>query len=192
MTCIVGYLDKEKIYVGADSAGVAVGRHYLQVQTRKDTKVFHIDGPRNDGSKMLIGYTSSFRMGQILRFGFTPPPHPPDVDVYQYMCTDFVDALINIFTDKKFATKENEQLSGGTFLIGYLGRLFSVLDDFQVEELVRPYATAGSGAMVALGALYALEGSKKAPAKKIEIALRAAEEFTGGVRGPFTVLELEK
>lgn len=62
MTCIVGLVDKGSIYMGGDSAGVAG----LSVTTRADEKVF-LNGP------FIMGFTTSFRMGQILRYKFVPP-----------------------------------------------------------------------------------------------------------------------
>lgn len=47
--------------MGCDSAGVG-GWH---LQLRADPKVFHV-------GHFLIGYTDSFRMGQLLRFGEQP------------------------------------------------------------------------------------------------------------------------
>jgi len=57
MTCIVGLIDKEskKIYMGGDSAGVA----NYSLSVRKDPKVFKRYG-------FIFGFTSSFRMGQLL------------------------------------------------------------------------------------------------------------------------------
>lgn len=57
MTCIIGYNDKEneKIYMIGDSAGVS----NLDVTVRSDKKVFF-------NGDFLFGFTTSFRMGQIL------------------------------------------------------------------------------------------------------------------------------
>lgn len=57
MTCIIGLIKNKKVYIGGDSAGV----DGLNITIRKDSKVFKIN-------KFIIGYTSSFRMGQLLRF----------------------------------------------------------------------------------------------------------------------------
>ena len=64
MTCIVGLVHADGVTIGADSAGCdgAWG-----IVTRADTKLFH-NGP------FLFGFTSSFRMGQLLRYAFKPPP----------------------------------------------------------------------------------------------------------------------
>ena len=59
MTVIVGYVDEEngKVYIGSDSQGVS-GDHTIN---RADPKVFISHG-------ITYGFTSSYRMGQILRF----------------------------------------------------------------------------------------------------------------------------
>lgn len=62
MTCIVGVTHKGRVYMGGDSAGVSG----LDLTVRKDQKVF-----RN--GEFAIGFTSSFRMGQILQYVFFPP-----------------------------------------------------------------------------------------------------------------------
>ena len=56
MTCIAGLIEDGNIWIGGDSAAVT---HYRMMK-RADTKVF-INGP------FLIGFTSSYRMGQILQ-----------------------------------------------------------------------------------------------------------------------------
>jgi ATP-dependent protease HslVU (ClpYQ) peptidase subunit len=64
MTCIVGVNHNGNIYIGGDSAGVAG----LQLQIRSDEKVF-LTGD------FIMGFTTSFRMGQLLRYAFSPPEH---------------------------------------------------------------------------------------------------------------------
>lgn len=81
MTCIAAWRDNGRVYVGADSAGV--GGYTLEV--RSDEKVFRV-GP------YVIGFTSSFRMGQVLRYSTTLPA-PEDWDVNRFMATRFVDAV---------------------------------------------------------------------------------------------------
>ena len=60
----------------------------MDITIRKDPKVFKV-------GNFLIGYTSSFRMGQILRFNFNPLKYVPEIhnDEYEYMCTDFIDEV---------------------------------------------------------------------------------------------------
>ena len=58
MTCIVGLEHDGKVYMGGDSA--AVGG--MDVYPSRIPKVFQ-------AGRYLIGYTTSFRMGQLLQYG---------------------------------------------------------------------------------------------------------------------------
>lgn len=164
--------------MGADSAGV--GGYSLTV--RADTKVFR-NGP------MLFGFTTSFRMGQLLRYALTVPDHDPRVDVEKYMATTFVDAVRECLKSHGFASKSCEVESGGTFLVGYKGRLFCIYDDYQVAEAADRYDAVGCGHDIAKGALFAtpeLSGEERA-----KTALSAAERYSSGVRSPFVVMALD-
>ncbi|TAL90918.1 MAG: hypothetical protein EPN62_00860 [Candidimonas sp.] len=177
MTCIVGVIEGSAIFMGGDSAGV----NGLWLDVRRDEKVFINSG-------FLFGFTSSFRMGQVLRYGFTPPKRYPDKDLMAYMVTDFVDAVRTSLKAAGFAHKENDVESAGQFLIGHAGRLFMIDNDYQVAESRHPYQAVGCGAEIASGAMYASQG--KSAVERINLALSAAERHSAGVRGPFTVLSI--
>lgn len=177
MTCIVGLIDNGTIYMGADSAGVAG----YEISIRKDSKVFINNG-------FLIGFTSSFRMGQLLKYSFTPPAIKENQDLFAYMVTDFIDAVRICLKTGGYARINNNEDVGGFFLIGHKGRLFCVESDFQVGELYEPYAAEGCGQPYALGSLFSTSGL--GPKERVEKALKAAEMFNAGVRGPFNILQL--
>lgn len=175
MTCIAGLVAGGKVYIGGDSAGMD-DRYSLRV--RADKKVF-----RN--GDFVMGFTTSFRMGDLLRHAFDPPRRHPNDDVHKFMVTDFVDAVRACLKKGGFASISEGVESGGSFLVGYAGRLFHVESDYQVGESVDDLAACGCGDMIALGSLFSTAG--KPPVKRIETALEAAERFSGGVRGPFHV-----
>ena len=180
MTCIVGMTKGGKVYIGADSAGVAG----LEIRTRADTKLFNKDG-------YLIGCTTSFRMIQLLRFGLALPRRHPSVDLYEFMCTSFIDSVRSTFKAGGFGKNESGNESGGCFLVGVEGRLFRVESDFQVGEDALPFAACGCGEYYALGSLYATNfANAMTPQAQLESALIAASEFSAGVRGPYTFLEV--
>jgi ATP-dependent protease HslVU (ClpYQ) peptidase subunit len=179
VTCVVGLVDKDTVYIGSDSGAVS-GSNLI---VRADEKVFH-NGP------CLIGFTSSFRMGQLLRYKFTPPPRAPHTDLFSYMATDFVDAVRECLKSGGYARQENGMETGGDFLVAYGGRLFHIASDFQVGEAAGDYYVLGSGAQVALGALYVSE--QMAPKRRVSTALEAAEKFSTEVHHPFKVLQLEE
>lgn len=175
MTCIVGLVDSGQVWLGGDSA--ASGGYSLTV--RADPKVFTIGA-------FVMGFTTSFRMGQLLRYQFTPPLHDPAKDTFTYMVADFVEGVRTCLKNGGYTRVESNVERGGQFLVGYQGRLFTVESDFQIGESLAGYDAVGSGQDLALGALYATSASP--PAERIQIALQAASEFNSAVRGPFTVV----
>lgn len=176
MTCIVGVVRDGKVFIGGDSAGVD-GRYGLTV--RADKKVF-----RN--GDFVMGFTSSFRMGQLLAFGFYPPKPRVGMDVMEYMVTDFIDAARSRMKYGGYAKIENSVEEGGTFLVGYAGRLFCVANDFQVGESSYGFDACGCGDLIALGSLYSTRSWADQEARLKE-ALTAAESFSAGVRAPFVI-----
>ncbi len=183
-TCIVGIVENGIVWMGGDSAGVS----RLDTLRRADVKVFLRDGKE----PMIMGYTSSFRMGQLLRFKLNIPERPRDKEIYEYMVTDFIDAVRKCFKDGGFGITKDEQRWGGTYLVGYAGRLFTIYADFQVAENILPYASCGCGEDYAMGVLYSTSGEsyKGGASQRITRALSCAEEFSGGVKGPFVIQKL--
>jgi len=164
--------------MGGDSAGVAG----YDLAVRADQKVF-----RNGA--MLFGFTTSFRMGQLLRYALTVPERLPSVDVDRFMVTTFVDAVRECLKSHGWAEKKHEQEIGGHFLVGYEGRLFKVESDYQVASAVDGFDACGCGDQIAKGCLFA--SSHLAGKERALLALQAAERFSAGVRGPFCVESLD-
>jgi ATP-dependent protease HslVU (ClpYQ) peptidase subunit len=113
-------------------------------------------------------------------------------DDMTYLVTDFVDSVRDCFRDNGYLTRESDVESGGSFLFGYRNNLYSMEDDFQIAKSQANFAACGCGAQVALGAMAASRTLGLTPEKRIELSLLAAEEFSAGVRGPFTILMLPK
>ncbi len=177
MTCIVGLVDKGNVYIGADSAGVAG----YALTIRADEKVFINDA-------FVMGFTSSFRMGQLLRYSLKPPKYHLDVDLNEYMVTDFINAVRKCLKDGGFAEKDKEVERTGTFLVGFKGKLFKIDADNQVGVPALTFDACGCGEDIALGSMYSSSGL--APLDRITQALEAAEQFSVGVRRPFLIKHL--
>lgn len=174
MTCIVGMVASDgSVHLGGDSAGVSGYTRTI----RSDPKVF-VNGP------MAFGFTSSFRMGQLLRYRLTVPKQH-DEDLMTYLCGTFIDAVRRTLSEGGWMTTTNGVESGGCFLLGYAGRLFQVDSDFQVAEPASGYAAVGCGDEYAMGALHALRDRVPIPEDRLRFALEAAAEFSTGVAGPF-------
>lgn len=174
MTCVLAIAEKGNIWMGADSAAVAG----LSMRLRKDPKIYQV-------GEMLIGFTSSFRMGQLLGHSLRPLPQPRDIPIAKYMATIFIDNVRETLKHGGYTTINNNIETGGQFLVGYRGRIFTVDNDFQVGECNKPFDAVGCGCDLALGALYATVGME--PVKRIRTALQAAESFSAGVRRPWII-----
>lgn len=174
MTCIVGLAHEGEVHIGGDSAGVSE----YDLQVRSDAKVF-VTGD------FAFGFAGSFRMGQLLRYTFSPPIRHPDTDLYKYMVTEFIDQIRQTLKDGGYATKENDGEKGGCFLVGHAGRLFYIQGDYQVGEVTTPYNATGCGAPYALGSLFSSSGS---PRSRVREALKCAEANNAAVCSPFHIL----
>lgn len=187
MTCVVGLEHGGKVYIGADSAGVAgSAAEVAHLDLTSGGKVFR-------RGRMVFGFTSSFRMGDILRYSFRVP-HQTCKDDLRYLCTQFVDSLIDCFKKRGYARIEHNEVEGGTFLLGYRGKLYRVDRDFQVFKSLYPYDAVGSGHSYARGAMHAIcDGweNRTSPADRIEGALRASQAFCADVREPFSIVSGE-
>lgn len=201
MTCVVGYADGGKVWIGADSlSGAEDGWH---VEIRRTPKVFgvRLGGGAPGGETLVVGFTSSWRMGQILQTAeevamlALPDARGGDWTLWRWMVTAFAESARAALKRGGYVQVKDAREDAGEFLAGVRGRLFYVGSDFQVVEPLRQYAAVGAGARVALGALYGIdEAHARAgvgpmpPEARVRMALEAAQEFNGGVRGPFTIL----
>ena len=180
MTCIAGFIKDGTVWMGADS--LAARGATWHAQTRADSKIF-ING------HFLIGFTDSYRMGQLLQYSFIPPDRPTGMDVHQYMATHFINRVRKCLELGGYASKSDGVEEGGEFMAGYMGRLFVIHDNYQVAESVDCFNAVGCGAQVALGAL-SVPMKDRSPGQRILYALKAAADYTSGVRGPFHILSM--
>lgn len=192
MTCIVGIETEGGVIMGADSAGVAG----LKLEIRGDEKVCR-------SGRIVMGFTSSFRMGQLVRFAL-PNIQPETSDLssreaaFEWAVTKFIPHIRKVLADGGFREKKDEVESGGTFLVGVGPYLFAVGDDFQVAHRLPVRGVlcnaCGCGEDAALGAIYGI--TQHLPNRDypdahrlIGIALETAMLMSAGVRGPFVVMD---
>lgn len=180
MTCIAGVVGRDgQLYMGADSAGVS---NYM-VHIRSDRKVFV-------RQKMIFGFTSSFRMGQLIQYRLKIPDHPKRMSDHEYLSTRFVDAIRYCFKEGGYCKKEHDREEGGVFLLGYRKHLYHIDSDFQVGLRDDGIDSVGSGGEVAMGSLFTSRALNISAPDSIRIALEAASHLNAGVRPPFTILRL--
>ncbi len=186
MTCIVGMEHKGVVYLGGDSAATSGWDTRIQAAP----KVFKL-------GEFVMGYTTSFRMGQLLQYEFAPPENDCDDDM-AYMVTRFVPALRECLKGGGFTKIQDSREDGGTFLVGYRGALYEVTDEFSVLRSQDGYEAVGCGARYALAAMWVrmrhaeqVQGKPVHPTVTLQLALETAAYFSNGVVSPFSFAQTE-
>jgi 20S proteasome alpha/beta subunit len=141
MTCIVAFKTDKHVILAGDFMA-SNGFNYDLV---KSSKVYQ----KND--EICIGYTSSFRLGQILEYYWTPPARLVNISEDQYIYIDLVESLRKVLKDYGYGKDET---FNGSFILTYKDRLFNVQSDCSILEYDIPIVSVGSGSDIARGILY--------------------------------------
>lgn len=195
MTCIVGLVRDRTVYLGGDRAGA---NEYWQMTVQAVPKVFSLSlnivtGGRTfeREARLAIGYTTSFRMGQLLRHHLEVPQWNGLIrDAEGWVVHDLIPAIRAVLDAGGYTKKEHNREEGGTLLVGFAGQLFRVGDDFGATRAIDGYNAIGHGGAIAVGALFAAPEDMP-PEETIRLALRASEHHSAGVRAPFDVIAVE-
>ena len=179
MTCIIGLLDDGKVYMGADSLGATGWDCY----TLKQKKIFK-------KGRYLVGVTGRLRTLSILSAAPSPPePNNGSKVTYRFMVREFIPWLKKEMSEAGFAKRKDEvdEMTDSWLIVGTDESLFMVAADYALIQTDKSYLAGGCGEGYALGSLFSSTGE---PKDRIKSALKAAEEFSAGVRGPFHILEV--
>jgi ATP-dependent protease HslVU (ClpYQ) peptidase subunit len=185
MTCIVAIAQNGTVYMGSDHA--ASDDKTGWIISRKEPKCFKV-------GQYAVAFTDSFRMGQILQYAWTPPKYTPtktNSGLDKFMRTKFIESVKQAFKDGGYGSigSSSDEDTGGIFIVGLEGRIFTIDEDFHVGENVVNYMAEGSGGQIALGALHATKHQKN-PKLRIKAALEAATEFNMAVAAPYTYIQV--
>ena len=176
MTCVVGLVDDGKVYMGADSCSISAD---YDAHADRMPKLFRV-------GDALIGFTSSWRMGQILAYHLELET-PQDEDTRAYMVKTFIPAVRKVLKEHGYAEVKDNAESIGRFLVGIKGRLFQIQEDLALLERGQ-FDAIGCGSKYALGAMTVMNGE---PRQKIHKALYAASTLNVGVMPPMLIEVLE-
>jgi ATP-dependent protease HslVU (ClpYQ) peptidase subunit len=180
VTCAVAVRHANRVYMGVDS--ISINTDSMEITIRRDQKLFRT-------GDFLFAWAGSMRTGQLLRYAFFPPKVSAGVDLHEYMCTDFIQALRQTLRKGGVLKVEDEiETSDADLLVSVGGRIFIIEADFQVNESLEHFASIGHGAHLALGALHATHDYPD-PEDRVVRALSAAEHASAAVRGPWVLLD---
>lgn len=182
MTCIVGLIHNDAIYLGSESLTGIDSR----IIPTTHSKVFS----RNN---ILFGICGDTRYNDIIKYRLDIPYHREDKTNMEYLCTDFVNNLRQTLEEAKYSNEENMVSSvpyQSTLILGYKNKLYCIFYDYAVLEFNDFYAIR-SGSDYALGSLETTKNLNISPKDRIELALRAACRFDKGCGEPFNIIEKE-
>lgn len=178
MTAIVGIETDEGVWIAGDSlaSDTQTGSKVL----RTDTKVFKL-------GDFLIGFTGSYRLGQIIKFNMDPTPYrSKDGSMEEFMVNSFVPEIRKALSrhdisDTKIAEEAFE------VLVGHRGKLWHIQTDLSVAHHQNRYDSIGSGSDFAAGSLHTSMGWTD-PVARINCALESAAAWSAYVAPPWIIL----
>lgn len=181
MTCIIGYKENDLVYIGADSFA---GNDWVK-QKIFTPKVFM-------NKDFLIGYSNSFRFGQIMQYHIDYPDIPYDFDL-EFLINNFVEPLREASKNEGNSEIDKNVESASMALIGIRNRLFHLSSDFALLEYYGKFFSIGIGSYSALGALHTLDlvGSKYTPYGRIYAGLKASSLSVPSICSPYVIMSTD-
>ncbi|MHA1816661.1 MAG: hypothetical protein ACTSX1_11685 [Candidatus Heimdallarchaeaceae archaeon] len=174
MSCVIGLLQDGKLYIGSDGIATTEEGERRPIIA---TKIFTNKG-------YLIGFTGSVRTGQLIGPKYFDPP----TNIYEL--SDSIREHILQKGSLIVSGETQQHLQSCNFLVGYQGRLFEILIDFQMNEISGAFTAIGSGAVYSFGSLFATKKWKSSE-KRIINALDAACEYDRSCGRPYTIEVME-
>jgi hypothetical protein len=173
MSTVAGFVNKNGVWIGVDSAATTDSGERRPIITNK---LF-----RNE--EYLIACTGSVRGCQVLHPAYFEPP-----EEISYLA-DAIRCHYKELGCISLSTEDQTESHLSNFLIGYRGKLYEILIDFQINEIPE-YCALGSGSSFAFGVFYYLRNSNLKPEQKIKAALESACEFDLSTAPPIIIEKL--
>ena len=181
LTCIVGIIEDNKIYIGGDSAfDTTVG-----IVKSKNPKVYK-------KGEFIFGVAGYLSVMHALTHVMVFPPCYEHQDPLEYIINSFIPSYRSALHQMGLIEMENGiERNRSEILVGFRGRLFNIGTDFSVFENDDDYFAIGSGSLYAMGAFHATKNLRLEPEYCLRRALEAAAEYDEVVLPPFEVESME-
>jgi hypothetical protein len=167
VTCIVGLVEDNTIYMGGDRSA----SDDISIVSMKTPKVYIRD-------EWIYGYAGTIGIGQLINYIDLPSP---EGDIEKLIRLDICQSLKSAI-DSYARDVENDETG---FLIGAKGRLFEFnVSDWGVLEIDQ--TSIGSGSQIAFGSLYTSIDNN--PIDRIGLAIGSAITYSPSCQGPIDIL----
>jgi len=163
MTVIVGWFDKKSAWIGGDSGAFSDDT----VTIASDPKVWQAEDS-------LVGIAGSFRQGEIAKECGLGDPYA------------LRDHLAQVWEGRNNTPGD----WGAELLVVNTSGIYYITDDFAVVKSKENYGSVGGGEAIAMGALFALEGTTITPKERLAIALKSSAQHGTMARPPFKIISL--
>lgn len=158
MTCIIAYTDGKQSFIAGDKLGSNGFTKSIQTEPKVFEKEFiKIDetGLNRTKEVMAMGYTSSFRMGQLLTYNLELPEQKGNQSFSQYLVLEVIPRIRSLFKEEWGARDTSQDVGGGQFIILHNHTIYEVQGDFSVLQPKTQITAVGSGTYHAIAAMQA-------------------------------------
>jgi len=186
MTCIVGLVDGNKVWLGGDRAATDGG---LNRTLLKEPKIF-------TKGEIGFGVCGLPKVMDALKHAIELPVQT-EGDDKGFLVSQVIPAIREGLVKFDAAGENKSPFGGGpgiefegAMLVAYRGRLYNLQGNFQLVEGDEKFASVGSGSKLALGSF---DSTKKVsnPKRRIIMALEASTK-NAGCAPPFDTLVVKK
>jgi len=183
MTCIVAIAKDDVVHMAGDrfSTDGNWGRF-----TDGSPKIATI--PAFGRLEFLVGCAGDGRCCDVIQHMDIRAGNLSPVDAESNVREILVEAIRSALRDRGALMKDDDgQDKGCTVLVGHMGRLFVIGDNFAVSVITENYVAVGAAKEYALGSLATTNGlaDEVSPTERLDIALMVAEKYNITVSGPF-------
>lgn len=179
MTCIAAIVDGNGVgHIACDSLGSDGYTKGVYV----NQKIFSL-------GSMLIGFTGSYRQGQLLQYRLRLPAINVGQPVEDWLHLDFIDAVREVFSTNGVMHIEDNLERACPFLAVFGGRIFLIQGDLSILESTDPFQSVGSGEDYARATMNAaINHGVTDPREILAEAIEAAAKYVPSVGGDIYLL----
>lgn len=197
MTCIIAHTNGTSSFIAGDKLGSNGFTKSIQTEPKVFEKEFiRINddaGLTRTKEVMAIGYTTSFRMGQLLTYNLNLPQQDSHETFPQYLVLKVIPIIRQMFKDEWGSRDTSQDVGGGQFIILHNHTIYEVQEDFAVLQPKTQITAVGSGTYHAIASMSAYlevqQETNVALHNRVESIFKIVSENVTSVSPEFDILK---